>query len=121
MVHLGGWVGKSSDTSISRLGSSCLDLDVNHNVKPRWLLSQVVWLVNCWMNLVKEHKVALWSARNRICCVRTKTLFCDQEPNFILVPLNLYVNRNYSVVYQSSLASLVLSGWLHWMNLVSVP
>ena len=41
---------------------------------------------------------------------------------FVLVPLNLYINRiYYSVVYQSSLASLVLSGWLHQMNLIGVP
>ena len=41
---------------------------------------------------------------------------------FVPVPPNLYVNRiYYSVVYQSSLASLVLSGWLRRMNLVGVP
>ena len=76
----------------------------------------------CWTNLVKEHRDALWSARNRICCVRTKTIFRDRKPDFVLVPPNLYVNRiYYSVVYQSSLASLVLSGWLCQMNLVGVP
>ena len=122
MAHLGGWVGKSSNTLICRQGSSCLDLDADHNVEPRWLVSWVVQLACCQTNLVKECRDALWSARNRIHCVGTKTLFRNRKPDFVLVPPNLYVNRiYYSVVYQSSLTSLVLSGWLCWMNLVGVP
>ena len=76
----------------------------------------------CRTNLVKERRVALWSARNRIRRVGTKALFRDRKPHFVPVLPNLYVNRiYYSVVYQSSLASLVLSGWLRRMNLVGVP
>ena len=59
--------------------------------------------------------------------VRTKALFRDRKTHFIVVLLDLYVNRIYSILYcslhQSSLASLVLSGCmalldtpisLHW-------
>ena len=84
--------------SISRQGSGRLDLDVDRDVEPRWPLSRVVRLACCRTNLVKERRVALWSARNRIRRVGTKALFRDRKPHFVPVLPNLYVNRIYSIL-----------------------